>query len=111
VVSILLALMIPSVVKLWYTIGTVIIPGLLVPLVTSYFDRLRVAARYAFAAMLTGWLTSLFWLLSGWAQQLGSSAAYPLGIEPMYPGLAVSLVAWLVGMNGRRRREDPAGRT
>lgn len=109
-VSILLALLIPSVVKLWYTIGTVIIPGLLVPLVTSYFDRLRVAARYAFAAMLTGWLTSLFWLLSGWAQQLGSSGAYPMGIEPMYPGVAVSLVMWLLGMSDKRRRGGPAGR-
>jgi len=105
--SILLALVIPSVVKLWYTIGTVIIPGLLVPLVTSYFERLRVAARYAFAAMLGGWLTALLWLLSGWTQQLGSSEFYPLGIEPMYPGLGVSLVVWLAGMGDIRRRKGP----
>jgi SSS family solute:Na+ symporter len=98
--------LIPSVVKLWYTIGTVIIPGLLVPLVTSYFARLRVAARYAFATMLTGWLTSSLWLLSGWAQQLGSSGAYPLGIEPMYPGVAISLVVWLAGMGDKWRKEN-----
>ncbi|HEX9614096.1 MAG TPA: sodium:solute symporter family protein, partial [Bacteroidota bacterium] len=37
-----LALAAPSVVTIWYTVGTAIIPGLLVPLMASYFDRLRI---------------------------------------------------------------------
>ncbi|MBM2841712.1 MAG: Na+/proline symporter, partial [Bacteroidetes bacterium] len=92
--SIALALAIPSVIKQWYTIGTIVIPGLLVPLVTSYFERWKVSASYAFAAMLFGWLTSLGWLFAGWTQELGNSTFYPLGIEPMYPGLIVSLLIW-----------------
>ncbi len=95
--SIILALAIPSVIKLWYAIGTVVIPGLLVPLVTSYFERWRVSASYAFAAMLLGWMTSLSWLLIGWTQELGNADLYPFGIEPMYPGLAVSLCIWGMG--------------
>ncbi|MEX2089093.1 MAG: sodium:solute symporter family protein, partial [Bacteroidota bacterium] len=55
--AVTLALAIPSVVSLWYTIGTCIIPGLLVPVVAGYFERLRISASYAFAAMLSGWLT------------------------------------------------------
>ena len=96
-ISIILCLLIPSVIRLWYTIGTVIIPGLLIPLVTSYFDRWRVEAHYAFAAMLVGWLTSTCWLLSGWSAKLGSPENYPFGIEPMFPGLLVSLIVWGVG--------------
>ena len=42
VLSVAIALLIPSVITLWYTIGTAVVPGLLVPLVTSYFPRLRV---------------------------------------------------------------------
>ncbi|HEV8538379.1 MAG TPA: hypothetical protein VGR15_05575, partial [Bacteroidota bacterium] len=93
--SIALALLIPSVIKIWYTIGTVIIPGLLVPLMASYFDKLRITARYAFPAMLFGWLISLGWLIAGNVN--GNSGNYPLGIEPMYPGLAVSVLIWGVG--------------
>ncbi|MGA9120058.1 MAG: sodium:solute symporter family protein [Bacteroidota bacterium] len=101
ILSMGLALAIPSVIKLWYTIGTVIIPGLLVPLVTSYFPSLTVRPRYAFAAMATGWIISSAWLMAGWSQQLGGSQYYPLGIEPMYPGLMASIVIWAVGW-GRR---------
>lgn len=99
--SVAVALAIPSVIKQWYTIGTVVIPGLLIPLVTSYFERWKVDARYAFTAMLLGWLTSSAWLVAGWTQRVGSSEFYPLGIEPMYPGLLVSLIVWAVGMQVR----------
>jgi len=92
--SIALSVLIPSVIKLWYTIGTVIIPGLLVPVVGGYFERWKASAGFTFAAMLLGWLTSSAWLLLGWTQQLGNADFYPFGIEPMYPGLAVSLAVW-----------------
>lgn len=101
--SIVLALAIPSVIKLWYTIGTIVIPGLLVPLVTGYFERWKVSSGYAFAAMLLGWLVSLVWLLIGWTQELGNSDLYPFGIEPMYPGLLASLVVWGIGLRERGR--------
>jgi len=102
VLAMVLALLVPSVIKLWYTIGTVIVPGLLIPLVSSYFEKLRVDARTAFLAMLLGWLTSTVWLLAGWTRQIGVAEYYPWGIEPMIPGLTVSLVVWIVGRVVRR---------
>jgi hypothetical protein len=45
--------------------------------------------------MLFGWLVSLSWLVAG--THLGLPAAYPFGIEPMYPGLLVSLAFWGLG--------------
>jgi SSS family solute:Na+ symporter len=104
--SIVLAVMIPSVIQLWYTIGTVIIPGLLVVLVTSYFPKLLVSPRWAFASMLLGWLVSLSWLLAGWINGPGATEAYPLGIEPMYPGLVVSFAFWLAGRKAVTRRRE-----
>lgn len=106
VLSVALALAIPSVVKLWYAIGTVIVPGLLVPLVTSYFERWKVPSRYAFASMLFGWTTSLTWLLIGWTRELGNASYYPLEMEPMYPGLLASLICWSIGL---KRRQDSTG--
>ncbi len=96
--SIVLALLIPSVIKLWYVIGTTIVPGLLIPLVTAYFEPLRVAPRFAFSGMLLAWLTSFLWMVFGWSQGVAATAEYPLGIEPMYPGLLAGLVVWGGGM-------------
>jgi SSS family solute:Na+ symporter len=92
-----LALVVPSVVNLWYAIGTAIIPGLLVPLMASYFDPLRIPARFAFDAMLFGWLTSTASLLYGNVMGEGGTPAYWLGWEPMYPGLLVSGLIWAAG--------------
>jgi solute:Na+ symporter, SSS family len=100
--AVFLCLAIPSVIGLWYMIGTVIVPGLLVPLVTGYFPRLTVPAPYAFGSMVTGWLTSTVWLLVGWSSQMGAMDNFPLGIEPMFPGILISLCVWAVGMVRRQ---------
>jgi SSS family solute:Na+ symporter len=93
ILAIVLALGIPSVVKLWYVIGTCVIPGLLVPLMASYGPRFHIPARYAFAAMSLGWLTSTAWLLYGQF----NNGVYLFDVEPMYPGLVLSLVCWGIG--------------
>lgn len=95
--SVLLALAIPSVVKLWYVIGTTVVPALLIPLVSTYLKRPARSAGVALACMVAGWGTSTAWLVAGWTQELGASERYPLGVEPMYPGLAVALAVWLLG--------------
>jgi len=100
VFSIALALMVPSVVRIWYTIGTCVIPGLLVPLMASYFPRLRISTTYAFPAMVLGWLTSTGCFLYGQLSAIDGTPSYPFGIEPMYPGLLVSAALWLIGKTG-----------
>jgi SSS family solute:Na+ symporter len=105
ILSVVLALAIPSVIRLWYTIGTVVIPGLLIPLVTSYFERWKAGGETALYAMGSGWLVSTAWLIAGWSREMGNSSAYPLGIEPMYPGLAVSAIVWGTGLVIKRGRE------
>lgn len=95
--SIGLALAIPSVVNLWYTIGTCIIPGLLVPLLAGYFERLKIPAVYAFGAMLNGWLISTASFISGHLNTFHGLPTYWFGIEPMYPGLFMALFWWALG--------------
>jgi len=103
-VAVGLALALPSVVSLWYTIGTTIIPGLLVPVLASYFDPLKIPSRYAFGAMLTGWLTSSGSLMYGHLNNAGGIPNYWFGIEPMYPGLFVSLLIWGAGIVALKNR-------
>ncbi len=92
VFSFALALLVPSVVDLWYAVGSAVIPGLLLPMLGAYFPRWRVPGRWAAAASLSGFLGSLAWVIA--ARRLGSP---PLGLEPPFPGLALSALAWALG--------------
>ncbi|MBI2619273.1 MAG: sodium:solute symporter family protein [Ignavibacteriales bacterium] len=104
-VAVGLALLVPSVVSLWYTIGTTIIPGLLVPVVASYFERLRISSGFAFAAMLAGPLVSAGSLIYGVLNRVDGESGYWWGIEPMMPGLAASIVVWAIGRYRHGRRQ------
>ena len=102
--SIILALIAPSVVKIWYTIGTAIVPGLLVPLMASYFQPLRIPPRHAFWAMLLGWSVSTVWLICGQFHLVDGAPSYWLRVEPMVPGLVISLAVWVIGRIQYRRQ-------
>ncbi|NUP99200.1 MAG: sodium:solute symporter family protein [Armatimonadetes bacterium] len=105
--AIILALKLPSVVKLWYVIGTVFVPGLLLPLLTSYSERWRIPARLAQTAMILASAVSLGWVIWGATHQQDGWPVYPLGLEPMYPGLLTSLLLFAIGW-ALPRRPRPA---
>lgn len=90
IVGMIAALVIPSIINLWYVIGTVFIPGILLPLLTAYYPRLAVSARATLASMVLGFGTAVAWVLAG--AMLGSlhAPSYPLGLEPMIPGIFAS---------------------
>lgn len=91
--GLVLAAAIPSVVGLWYAIGSAVIPGLLLPLLGVYFSRVRAPRRWALAASIGGFGVSTAWLA---AQQKAGAA--PFGVDPMFPGLAVSGALWSAGL-------------
>ncbi|MBI5463635.1 MAG: sodium:solute symporter family protein [Ignavibacteriales bacterium] len=95
-VSVCLALLLPSVVSLWYTVGTCVVPGLLIPVLASYSRRFGMSAMGAKSIMLTAPLLSTAWLLAGQLNSRGDGGVYPYGIEPMYPGLLAALVGWII---------------
>jgi Na+/proline symporter len=95
--SIALAIIIPSVIGIWYTIGSCIIPGLLVPVLASYFDRLKIPAVYAFGALVNGCFISTASLIYGHLNTYQGVPTYWFGIEPMYPGLFMALFWWGLG--------------
>lgn len=101
VLALVLVLAVPSVVKLWYDIGTVFIPGLLLPLLSAYWPRLALRRGAALPVMLAAVLTSLGWLLWGQFHLADGFPVYPLGIEPMYPGLLVSLLGFVCARSPR----------
>ncbi|UCH11521.1 MAG: sodium:solute symporter family protein [Fidelibacterota bacterium] len=100
----LLAISLPSVVELWYTLGMVLVPGLLLPILVTFHSRLMMSDLKALLVSFAGVGTAGFWLLSPrLVQWLGGSATdYPLGLQPMLPGLIVTVI--LVMILGHRTR-------
>ncbi len=91
--SILLALVIPSVVQLWYVIGSICIPPLLLPLLAVHYPTLPWSPRSTVVNLIGAFGLSAGWLVAGWAMASASSNfAYPWGIQPMFPGLLFSIL-------------------
>ncbi|MHB8078836.1 MAG: sodium:solute symporter family protein [Candidatus Krumholzibacteriia bacterium] len=74
-----------SVIGLWHHLGSIGTPVLLAPLALSH-TSLRIPGRTALRAMLLAGAAALAWLA------LGRGGPY-LGVEAIFPGLAVSLAA------------------
>jgi SSS family solute:Na+ symporter len=80
----------PSVIELWYVIGSVVIPGLLIPVVGVYYRFFRVSHALAPWMLSVPVAVSLVWMLGG----LGTTDSYGyawFGIEPFYPGMVASI--------------------
>ncbi|RPI03182.1 MAG: sodium:solute symporter family protein [Ignavibacteriae bacterium] len=105
--SIVLAISVPSVVKIWYTIGTCVIPGLLVPVLASYFDRFKISTVYAYRAMMSGWFFSTASLVTGYIYTSHGNPSYWYGVEPMYPGLFMALFWWGMGKLETTKIKNP----
>ncbi|MBI2788348.1 MAG: hypothetical protein HYX59_06650 [Elusimicrobia bacterium] len=103
ILSYALSRLVPSIVGLWYAVGSAAIPGLLLPMLGVYLPALRVPGSWAAASSAAGWLASLSWVVA--AQRNG---APPLGVEPMFPGLLVSGALWAAGYFSSTRTATPA---
>ena len=86
----------PSVIELWYVIGSLIIPAMLFPVLGIYLPFFRYRKNYAAISVVGSFMMALAWLVMGvqTSQELYSYAW--LGIEPFYPGLAVSAIVLFV---------------
>jgi SSS family solute:Na+ symporter len=99
--AVLLAVYVGSVVDIWHHVGSVGTPMLLVPLVTTFIGHRLMRSPVVLLAMLTSGAVSFVWLLSAdWYPQ----GYYWFGLEPVFPGLLVSLLFYLLGA-----KPKPAG--
>jgi SSS family solute:Na+ symporter len=93
IISILIAYLIPSVVEIWYTIGSLFIPGIILPVISAYYPKLRISSRLIIAEIVFAVSTSMMWFdfrksLSGVLSE----------IEPMIIGLLVAVLIHTFGL-------------
>lgn len=93
--SIILLTLVPSVVKIWYLMGSLFIPSLLLPVVSVFYQKIKVSREATILAMLTSFLGSAVWLLAGIIQTSLADPSFPLSIQPFFIGLGFSLIIYI----------------
>ncbi len=97
-IAVLLAISIPSVVRLWYIIGSIIVPGILLPFLLT-FSKIKLQPKKANIVIIMPVIIAIFWFVFG-----RLSGHYPWGIEPFYPGLLISIL--LLGLWTEKNNEN-----
>jgi len=91
-----LALALRSVIAIWHDVGSIVTSALLLPLALSHApERVRFRPRHAAAAILVTATVATGWILAR------TEGRYPLGLEPIFPALAVSAAVWIADISSR----------
>jgi SSS family solute:Na+ symporter len=103
-----LALSRQSVIGLWHDLGSLVTPALLLPVGTALLARGMLGARWTMAAILVPFTVTAYWLFSRTSEVPGGTPAYPFSLEPIYAGLAASLLVYAPGWLFLRRGKAAA---
>ncbi|MBI1931717.1 MAG: sodium:solute symporter family protein [Ignavibacteriales bacterium] len=96
--SIILAYYFKSVVELWYLIGSICIPGLILIVISAYYQNLKTAKIYALIEIIFGVFSSFVWIF---IRNL-FEGTFLYEIEPMIVSLIISLVIHIWGIKKAR---------
>jgi SSS family solute:Na+ symporter len=92
--SICLALYFEYAVDIWYLVGSFVVPTLLIPLITGLY---QIKIRNPLALLLLPPVIAICWYIYGITHPtIEGYPNYIWGLDPMYPGMAVSLVLFAV---------------
>ncbi|MBI5325184.1 MAG: sodium:solute symporter family protein [Ignavibacteriae bacterium] len=93
IMSVSLAIILPSALQILYKTSSVAIPGLLIPLTVSFFKRYHLSKSGAVIIMLVSSGISLIWTIGrGFTEKLTTIGKLFWEIEPMLAGISISLV-------------------
>lgn len=96
-IGILLIIVYPSVIDLWYVIGSVFIPGLLIPVLGIYLQPFKLKPAYVVGSIIGASAISLIWLILGTTHPQQAEGYAYFGVEPFYPGLFTAILIWVAG--------------
>ncbi|WP_456406106.1 sodium:solute symporter family protein [Caldithrix abyssi] len=97
IIAVFMAYSIPSVVELWYSLGSLFIPPLIFPVLGAFWKKLKIPSSYFVTMMVGSFLIGLALFLWGRLQTVDGQAVYPFGVEPFFPAFAFSLAVLLIG--------------
>jgi SSS family solute:Na+ symporter len=94
--------------NVWYSMGSVLVPVLILPLTISYLKRDLISKGSVPISMLLSGAVALAQYIFGQAHLNAAEPQYVLGIEPMYSGLIASVIVTVIDVLLRLRRSSRA---
>ncbi len=94
VLSIVIAFLIPSVVEIWYTIGSLFIPSIILAVISSYYLKFRISEKLMLLEMIGSIMVSVIWFVIRDLYLLGVWK----DIEPMLVGLTFAIIIHCYGL-------------
>jgi SSS family solute:Na+ symporter len=93
-ISVILAWAIPSVIEIWYTIGSLCIPGIIITVVSSYYSKIKINDKIMLVEMISAVLISIAWYFL----RDEFAGTILLEVEPMLAGLLTAALIHCYGM-------------
>ena len=88
--ALIISYLLPSVVALFYTLGSVLIPGLILPFLYSLGQKQLLSAN-----SIVWWMMFPIFVSATWLALSKLTGQLPLGLEPFYPGMAISFLFYV----------------
>jgi len=95
ILAIVLALLIPSVIEIWYTIGSLFIPAIILPVVSAYYPKIRIENKFALIEMISSIILSSIWFF-----MRSNFDTVPIinELEPMIVGMVAAFLIHLFSL-------------
>jgi SSS family solute:Na+ symporter len=91
--AVVLAYTIPSVIEIWYTIGSLCIPSIILPVISSYYSAIRVSKKIIIAEMILSLTAGTTWYF------IRDNFDYDIYIiEPMLVGVIIAVIIHFSGL-------------
>lgn len=93
VIAVGLAYFIPSAIEIWYTIGSIFIPAIILPVISAYYPKLIISPKIILLEMIFAISGSAFWYYFRETQ-----TGILNEVEPMIIGLSVAILFHSAGL-------------
>ena len=99
ILSILLAYYIPSVIEIWYTVGSLCIPGIILPVISAYYTKIKIENKILLFEIIAAVSLSVLWYF---IRDNFADVKIINEIEPMLVGLFTASIIHLYGLMKNR---------
>ncbi len=89
ILAIILALLIPSVIEIWYTIGSLFIPAIILPVISAYYPKIRIENKFVLIEMISAITLSSIWFF---IRSNFDTVPIINELEPMLVGMVAALL-------------------
>ncbi|MBO8132116.1 MAG: sodium:solute symporter family protein [Candidatus Marinimicrobia bacterium] len=101
--STVLVMFFPSVVSIWYVVGSIVIPSLLVSVLDAIFDRKLLNTKTSGLILVIPFIANLFWIVYGYANASNGSPSYLFGVEPFFVGIVLAGIIIVINILVQKR--------